>query len=323
MLKAEVGGWSVGVTRSGALLMGARVSERDISIVPIDLSAAKLTGTPVRPVTSYLGSGAFPDWSPDGKRLAYVSQTFSGRSAVLVVRDLESGRVTEYPSQFRYLQVPRWAPDGRSLVASGQPQQGTRGIFRFDAATGAATPLVATGEQVLDPDWSRDGAKIYYRKPIESGIHGLSSLIEQDPASGQTREVFRGVGLSGASVAPDGRTLAVRRLDGRSTIVMTVPLDSGVPREIVRLTEPDAFLGRSVTWTPDGRQLLTFSRVAGTVRPTIVSIDGGPLRRIDIDSKNFNMNAPIRLHPDGRQMAYVEGVVQMEVWKLENFLPTR
>jgi Tol biopolymer transport system component len=176
---------------------------------------------------------------------------------------------------------------------------------------------------LMDPDWSRDGAKIYYRQPIDSGIQGVSALIEQDLASGQTREVLRGVGLSGATVAPDGRTLAVRRLEGHSTIVMTVPLDGGTSRDVARLTEPDAFLGRSVTWTPDGHQLLTFSRVAGAVRPTIVPIDGGPLRRIDIDSKSFNVNAPIRLHPDGRQMAYVEGVVQMEVWRLENFLPTR
>jgi Tol biopolymer transport system component len=52
LLKAEVGGWSVGVTRSGVLLMGARVSDRDISIAPVDLAAGKATGTPVRPVTS-------------------------------------------------------------------------------------------------------------------------------------------------------------------------------------------------------------------------------------------------------------------------------
>jgi Tol biopolymer transport system component len=325
LLKAEVGGWSVGVTRSGVLLMGARVSDRDISIVPVDLATAKITGTPVRPVTSYFGSGVFPDWAPDGKRLAYVSQTFSGRSAVLMVRDLESGLVSEYPSQFRYLQVPRWAPDGRSLVAQGQPQQGTRGIFRIDAATGAATPLASTGALLMDPDWSRDGSKIYYRQPIDGspGSQGLSALVEQDLASGQTREIFRGLGLSGASVAPDGRTLAVRRLEGRATIVLTLPLDGGTHREVARLTEPDAFLGRSVTWTPDGRELLTFSRMAGAVRPTIVPIDGSPIRRIDIDSKNFNVNAPIRLHPDGRQMAYVEGVVQMEVWRLEHFLPTR
>jgi Tol biopolymer transport system component len=325
LLKVEVGGWSVGVTRSGVLLMGARVSDRDISIVPVDLAGAKATGAPVRPVTSYFGSGVFPDWSPDGNRLAYVSQTFSGRSAVLVVRDLESGRVTEYPTQFRYLQVPRWAPDGRSLVAQGQPQQGTRGIFRIDAATGAATPLVSTGALLMDPDWSRDGAKIYYRQEMDGAYasQGLSALIEHDLASGHSRELFRGVGLSGASVAPDGRTLAVRRLEGRSTIMMSIPVDGGPPRETARLNEPDAFLGRGPTWTPDGRELLTFSRVAGAVRPTIVPIDGSPIRRIDIDSKSFNVNAPIRVHPDGRQMAYVEGVVQMEVWKLEHFLPTR
>ncbi len=325
LLKAEVGGWSLGVTRSGVLLMGVRMSDRDISIAPVDLGAGKLTGAPIRPVTSNLGTGVFPDWSPDGKRLAYVSQSFAGHSAVLVVRELDSGRVTEHPTRFRYLQVPRWSPDGRSLVAMGQDQQGTRGIFRIDAATGAVMPLVSTGPMRGDPDWSRDGAKIYYRQPDDgaSFSQGPSALIERDLASGQSREMFRGVALSGASVAPDGRTLALRRLEGRSTIVMTVPLDGGTSREVARLTEPDAFLGRSVTWTPDGRQLLTFSRVNGAVRPTIVPIDGSPLRRIDIDSKSFNVNAPIRLHPDGRQMAYVEGMVQMEVWRLENFLPTR
>jgi Tol biopolymer transport system component len=182
---------------------------------------------------------------------------------------------------------------------------------------------VSTGALLVDPDWSRDGSKIYYRQGGTSASPETSTLVEHDLASGQTRELLRGVGLSGPSVAPDGRTLAFRRAEGRSTLVMTVPLDGGPSREVARLTEPDAFLGRGVTWTPDGRSLLTFSRVAGAMRPTIVPIDGSPLRRIDIDTKNFNVNAPIRVHPDGRQMAYVDGVVQMEVWKLENFLPTR
>jgi hypothetical protein len=81
-------------------------------------------------------------------------------------------------------------------------------------------------------------------------------------------------------------------------------------------------VGRGIAWTPDGRELLTFSRSAGAVRPTMVPIDG-PLRRLDLDSKSFLLTVPIRVHPDGRQIAYVDGVVQFEVWKLENFLPVR
>jgi Tol biopolymer transport system component len=189
LLKAEAGGWSLGISRSGVLFMGVRLSDRDISIVPVDLSAGKVTGAPVRPVTSYLGSGLFPDWSPDGKRLAYVSQNFSGRAPVLVVRELDSGRATEFPTRFRYLQVPRWSPDGRSLLASGQDQQGKRGIYRFDVATGQAVTVISPGGLVADPDWSHDGTKIYYRHGVDTtpGTMEAAALMELDLASGQTR----------------------------------------------------------------------------------------------------------------------------------------
>jgi len=67
------------------------------------------------PVVSGTGSHSSPRWSPDGKRLAFVSTSDGGR-AQLYVRWMQTGQaaritdLTETPSDLA------WSPDGRSVA---------------------------------------------------------------------------------------------------------------------------------------------------------------------------------------------------------------
>ena len=79
-------------------------------------------------------------------------------------------------------------------------------------------------------------------------------------------------------------------------------------------------------WTPDGKGILVRKMlVAGGKKSELwlVPIDGGRARKLDFDANRVATYAPgkIRLHPDGRRLAYVFGDYTSEVWVLENFLP--
>lgn len=50
-------------------------------------------------------------------------------------------------------------------------------------------------------------------------------------------------------------------------------------------------------------------------------MNGGPPRKLDIDTSDWGTSGGIRLHPDGSQIAYFKGQSEREVWALENVLP--
>jgi len=80
------------------------------------------------------------------------------------VRSLDTGKTRELHVNLQAFSWPRWAPDGRSFVSQGPTRRAARAIYLIDAQTGAATPVVTktTGGNLLHPQWSPDGKRIYY-----------------------------------------------------------------------------------------------------------------------------------------------------------------
>ena len=68
------------------------------------------------------------DISPDGSRLVFVDDPYGG-AARIVVRDLATG--DEYPLDpdgvwpVQFVRVPRWSPDGQSIVFAGSVELST------------------------------------------------------------------------------------------------------------------------------------------------------------------------------------------------------
>jgi Tol biopolymer transport system component len=82
LVKSDVGPfYPLGLTRSGALYYGVKVGGPDIYVVPFDFSAGKLLAPASAVTTQFMGSNRTPDWSPDGKYLAYVTQDQKSRKA--------------------------------------------------------------------------------------------------------------------------------------------------------------------------------------------------------------------------------------------------
>src|SRR5262249_39266581 len=125
-----------------------------------------------------------PSWSPDGKRVAYLSDE-SGEY-VLHIRDARGeGPVKKYtlgraPS-FYY--APRWSPDGKRIAYTDKRLN----LWVLDLDSGQNT-LVDTDTfdqetRSLDPVWSPDGRWLAYTKILDNLLHAvfLYSLEEGKP----------------------------------------------------------------------------------------------------------------------------------------------
>jgi Tol biopolymer transport system component len=339
LLKPEIGRHEfMGVTTSGALYSAVWNSGGgpEIRVASFDFTAGKFLSKPVAPIQTFVGANQSPDWSPDGKYLAYASLrgTVGSRYFVLGIRSVETGHISELtPSPaLVFFQGLLWATDGRSLLIGGQDAKGRYGIFRVDAQTGQTTVVVPRdgndGPHFLAS--SPDGKKLYYRSHAPGRRE--TAVVERDLASGDEREVFRNPFLGSVRLSPDGRYIAAGITDEstKSAAAVLILVSGGEPKDLMRVEKPTnltGFTGQLVGvagWAPDSRSVLLrkSSPASGQSETWLVSFDG-KRRKLDLDLGIARMIPQVRLHPDGQQIAFEISGPQRppEIWVLEDFLP--
>ena len=342
MVKANIGNaWSMGVTAGGAIYMGVHAGDRDVEVAPIDVEAGK-GGVVATPVQRFTGTNENPEWSPDGKSLAYVSGRGPDGHLVIAIRSIETGETRELQTKpvLPWFVGLSWRPDGRSFTVLGTDLKGRDGIFTVDAQTGQVTPVVIPIPLSERPTyqgffWSRDQKRLYYQR--QNG-----TILERDVASGRDRVIVpqsspadRRCGQM--SLSPDGRTIATCRANTStdSQALVLIPVDGGERRELLRVAYPQVFTDNtssSISWMPDGHGLIVGRATAPPksvssanmfAGPTMtelwfVSTTGSAPRKLAFDAERAER---IRVNPDGRQLAFVSGRRHAEIWVLENFLP--
>ncbi len=106
-----------------------------------------------------------PRWSPDGKRIAFVSQTPAGAQKVFLV-SADGGSAEEIlPEDPHWADDPNWSPDGKSLLLAYYPPGAASGqaedysVVQCDLQTKRISTLPG-GQQMFAPRWSPDGRYI-------------------------------------------------------------------------------------------------------------------------------------------------------------------
>jgi Tol biopolymer transport system component len=322
-IKSDIGHRALGLSAAGHLYVGAQVGTRNIHVATMDFRSGTLVGGPELASQRFVGLNEWPDWSPDGKSLSYVSaRNWIGRNAVLVIQSVASGSVREFPMTLQNSRNPLWAPDSKSLVAQGIEAQGRRGLYSIDAETGEARVIVHNpeGSFYSHPQYSRDGRKIYFSD--RRGPDDAVGVVERDLASGTQRELLRRAGLGHVAVSPDGRYLTT--LEGnraqKYSALLVIDIASGETREVLRTHHPEVLVGW-LSWSPDSRHVMLPKFGGSTPRALLlVALEGGPPRKVDLPGYAWGR---IRVHPDGKRVAYLAGNLKAEVWVLENFLPAK
>jgi Tol biopolymer transport system component len=337
LIKADIGeAESLGVTRAGALYYGLVPGRptSSLQIATFDFATGKLLNP--RDITQdYLESNSEPNWSPDGKLLAYVSTRGRGwaSNALLVIRSAETLQVIrELRPKLRSYNLTGWAPDGQSLLAQGRDSDGRGGAFRIDAQTAAVSSLVLDGihARLTYPAWSPDGKSLYFSRRLDNDV----AFFKREIASGAEKEVIRRPALGAVNLSPDGRYIATGSSEPstNSRLMLLIPVDGGESRVVMRVPSgvPASELenrrkGQNVSgvvWAPDNRSFLTFKSVEGSNEREMwqVPVDGGAPHKL---ATTRPLQA-FRVQPGGQQIAYAVSdpapPPTSEIWALENFV---
>ena len=117
-----------------------------------------------------------PQWSPDGTRLAFVSNRTGkeyeeNRNTDVWVIAAEGGPLTKISDHDEADNSPRWSPDGKTIAYVGEVHDRDHPKIWLAPATGGAASVLAANNLDLIPgglEWSDDGKSLYF----ETGVKG-------------------------------------------------------------------------------------------------------------------------------------------------------
>ena len=246
--------------------LGSKQQSQQLQIADADGFNPQTIASSVEPLMS-------PSWSPDGKKIAYVS--FERKSAAIYVQTLATGervRVAEFPG---INGAPAWSPDGTRLALT-LSKDGSPDIFILNLSTHSLTKLTRSFAIDTEPSWSPDGNTIVFT----SDRGGKPQIyIVSSHGGDEKRLTFSGSYNARASFSPDGKSLVMVHGNGNDYRIAIMDM---LNKSINVLTSGRS--DESPSFAPNGSMILYASKKGGTGFLSAVSIDGKIQQRLVFNS---------------------------------------
>ena len=321
----------LGFTQNGSFYYAQGGSMLDAYVARMDRQSGKILASPEKAIRRFEGANSWPEYSPDGKYLAYVStrsRTFQAamHPNIVCIRSLETDKEQEFATKFKRLAGTRWSPDGRFLYLAAWDDQGM-GIYQTDIHTGTMIPIVRDedSQRIRIHNVSVDGRTVIYVRRDQATPKQVFRILSRDLMTGGEKELYTGNAENGrlyVALSPDGERLAVINLDKKKTLRL-IPARGGEPRDLLKYE--DAHSSTCLEWTADGKYIVFARMQSAKDDPRFslwrVSAEGGEPQELGLGMANFeNLSA----HPDGVRLAFSSLGPTMKlpsVWVVENFRP--
>ncbi len=148
----------------------------------------KADGAISRRLTFSKGIDLSPSFSPDGNKMAYVSDQ-NGLPQIFI-EDLQSGQVNRLTFSGRYNTQPSWSPAGDKIAYTTWENGGEIDIFTVNIDGSGLKQLTGNSGENESPSWSSDGRMIVFA----SNRKGLKKLYIMGSTGDSQRPLLRSDG---------------------------------------------------------------------------------------------------------------------------------
>ena len=288
----------LGMITLGLIWIGMLVASRREKIK----RTAKDRPARISPLASLPGIESYPSFSPDGKFVAFTSDSGETQNEDIFIRLIGEGsalRLTTHPATDHQV---TWSPDGLQLAflrAASPGEENRRYRVMVMPALGGTEREIGRAWGGLD--WSPNGRYLAIsdfaenKPPTRIVLHSLESNERTVLTSSESTDNYFD---TFPRFSPDGTRIAFARWS--SDYASDLFVADIQTKQLKQLTFDDKRIP-SLQWTPDGEEILFVSTRQG--RPNIwrIPATGGPLTQV---SKVSDPVDHIALSRDGKLLAY-------------------
>ncbi|MDZ4278785.1 MAG: protein kinase [Dehalococcoidia bacterium] len=211
-------------------------------------------GSAVTPLTSGAGVDVTPAWSPDGRRIAFVSDR--GGSFDIYVMNADGSDQRALTADPALDAQPAWSPDG-ARIAFTSTRGGDTDIYVMNADGSGQTVLTEDGADPagdIDPVWSPDGTRIAFASDRDGDLDIYAMNADGLGVTLLTDDADEPAGDSAPVWSPGGTKIAFSSdRDGDLDIYEMNPDGSGVT--LLTDDADDPAEDTDPAYVPEGRRL--------------------------------------------------------------------
>lgn len=276
----------------------------NIWATPLSPNTNEANGIPIQLTQITYTRTALPSFSPDGKKIAYVSYT-TGLDTYIWTMDADGKNQTQITTGL----VPWWFPDGKRIAFSSQ-RENRFGLWSITAEGGKEKKLFDFDGDASVPRISPDGKRVAFNSKKSGTINIWIIPIE----GGEAKQLTFDKELAGFPAwSPDGKWISFQIKRGDDTHVCIIPIEGGEP---IQLTFDK---GQSWTcdWSPDGDKIIFAGQRDGIWNVYWVSRSTKGQKQLT----NFRkLNSYVRYtawSPTGDKIAYEYAETNGNIWMIE------
>jgi TolB protein len=293
---------------SGLPELVAFSSDRDgiIHIYTVDTG-----GTDLKPLsTDNRTVDGTPDWSPDGKRIAFTSnESFNYQIWSMNADGSDRGILSDVKGRSA---LPRWSPDGKRIAFVSQviTEEGIYNLEIFvmnsdgtgvrqltDTIAGEKHEEPASQAEARDhshragwnsaPAWSPDGSKILFASNRdENAVSPMLYTMNPDGSDQKKFGLIVAVDGSEPDWSPVTNKIAWVRGTAAKGDIWVTDASSPFPLLTARKITDNINDNRNPVWSPDGKQIAFVSDANGNKDIYLMNADGSNIRRLTYGKSN-------------------------------------